>query len=94
MRIDLELAVSLRRGEEAAAELAAIPDTVTLRAADEAITRRGFGKPGDGWCQFWAKIERMAEQYRNGRRPDFAHASPAELFAFIVAAEGRAVDGT
>jgi hypothetical protein len=94
MKIDPELAVSLRRGEEAAAELAAIPDTATLQAADAAIMRADHGTGGDGARQFWAKMERMAEQYRDGRRPNFANASPAELFAFIVAAEGRAADGT
>jgi len=39
MGLDPTLAVSLRHGKEAAAELAAIPDTEALRAADEAITR-------------------------------------------------------
>jgi hypothetical protein len=37
MGIDTEAAVALRRGEAAAAELAAIPDTPDLKAADEAI---------------------------------------------------------
>ena len=37
MGIDPALAVTLRRGEEAAAELAGIPDTPDLTAADEAI---------------------------------------------------------
>lgn len=90
MRIDLELAVSLRRGEEAAAELAAIPDTATLQAADAAIMRADHGTGGDGARQVRAKIVRMAEQYRDGRRPDFAHQSMAELFAFVVAAEAEA----
>src|SRR6266850_1470275 len=39
MGIDPALAVALRRGEDAAAELAEIPDTIELRAADEAIMR-------------------------------------------------------
>ena len=38
MGLDPALAVSLRRGEEAAAKLAAIPDTEALRTADEALT--------------------------------------------------------
>src|SRR5258707_3079695 len=39
MRIDPELAVALRRGEEAAAETARMPDTPELRASDAAATR-------------------------------------------------------
>ena len=40
MRIDPELAVALRRGEEAAAELAGVPDTRELRASEAAVTDR------------------------------------------------------
>ena len=38
MGLDPALAVRLRDGEEAAAELAAIPDSEALRTADEALT--------------------------------------------------------
>src|SRR5260370_17402496 len=38
MGLDPALAVSLRWGEEAAAKLAAIPDSEALRTADEALT--------------------------------------------------------
>jgi hypothetical protein len=48
--LDPELAVSLQRGE-AAAELAAIPDSEALRAADEAI-RMTMGKR---WAYPWHK---------------------------------------
>jgi hypothetical protein len=41
IRIDPALAETLRRGEEAVAELAAIPDTLDLKTADEAIVRSG-----------------------------------------------------
>jgi hypothetical protein len=42
----------------------------------------------DGARQVWAKIGRMAEQYRDGQHwLDFANASPAELLAFCVAFE-------
>ena len=39
MGLDPALATSLRRGDESAAELAAIPDSETLKMADNEITR-------------------------------------------------------
>jgi len=87
MGIDSCSAVALRRGEEAAAELAGIPDTPDLTAADEAITTAHYCN-ADDQCEFKAKIERIAEQYRGGQRQlDLANASPAELLAFCVAVE-------
>ena len=48
-------------------------------------TDRGDGN--DGACEFKAKIERIAEQYRSREHHlDLANASPAELLAFCVAA--------
>lgn len=87
MGIDPALAMRLRSGDEAAAELAAIPDTDELRTSDEAITRDDLGDCEEGRRRFIALIEKMATQYRHGRQPDFATASSAELFAFCVAAE-------
>jgi hypothetical protein len=88
--IDPTLAVALRRGEKAAAELAAIPDTPDLKAADEAIVRPENSNEDDWSCEFKAKIERIAEQYRSGQHQlDLANASPAELLAFCVAVEMR-----
>lgn len=84
MGIDPTLAVALRRGEEAAAELAAIPDTPQLQIADQAIS----SSSGDGSGR--VKILNMAERYRDGSRPDFANASMIELFAFVIAAESEA----
>jgi hypothetical protein len=86
MGIDPTLAVSLKRGEEAAAELAAIPDTPQLQIADQAIS----SSSGDGSGRVRAKILNMAERYRDGGKPDFANASMIELFAFVVAAESEA----
>ena len=84
--VDPALAETLRRGEEAAAELAAIPDTPELKAADVAIARPECSNGDDGARQVWAKIERMAEQYRVAEhRLDLANTSPAELLAFCVA---------
>jgi hypothetical protein len=83
--------VTLRRGEEAAAELAAIPDTPDLKAADEAILRAECRNDDDGAQQVREKIARMAKLYRSGdHRLDLANASPAELLAFCVAVEMEA----
>jgi len=88
MGIDPALAVTLRRGEHAATELAAIPDTDDLQAADEAIVRAERSNRDDGARQVRAKITRLAEQYRGSQHwPDFPNASPAELLAFCVAVE-------
>ena len=88
MGISTELAVTLRRGEAAAAELAAIPDTPDLKAADEAIVRPECNDGDDGARRARAKIVQMAEQYRRGQHPlDLANASPAELLGFCVAVE-------
>ena len=88
MGIDSCSAVALRRGEEAATELAAIPDSPDLKAADEAIMTADYSNADDRSCEFKAKIERIAEQYRGGQRQlDLANASPAELLAFCVAVE-------
>ena len=89
MSFDPQLAVALRRGDEAALELAAIPDTEELRAADAAIVAADHHASGDeAAAQFLAKIEQMAKRYREGQhQPDFARASPAELLAFCVSAE-------
>jgi hypothetical protein len=87
MGLDPELAVSLRTREEAAAELAAIPDSDALRTADEAITRTRRVDNSDTGASFEAEIERMAERYLDGSQPDFANASVGELLAFCVAIE-------
>jgi hypothetical protein len=61
MGIDSTLAVALRRGEEAAAELAAIADSPNPKAADEAIVTAEYSNADDRSCEFKAKIERIAE---------------------------------
>jgi hypothetical protein len=91
MGINPALAVALRRGEEAAAELAAIPDTDELRAADEVIVRAERSNGDDGARRVGAKITRLAEQYRGRQNwPDLSNASLAELLAFCVAVEVEA----
>jgi len=86
MGVDPALAETLRRGDEAAAALAAIPDTPELERADEAIFRSECSDTGDGAHQFREKIARMAELYRSGQhRIDFADASPFQLLAYCIA---------
>jgi hypothetical protein len=88
MGIDPALAAALRRGEEAAAELAAIPDTEELQAADDAIVRAERSNRDDGAHQVGAKITRPAEQYRASQHwPDLPNSSPAVLLTFCVAIE-------
>ena len=91
MGIDPALAVTLRRYEEAAAELAVIPDTAELRAADEAIVRADCGDGNDVAHKFCEKIEQMAARIRDERHQlDLTNSSPAELLAFCVAVEMEA----
>jgi hypothetical protein len=86
--IDPALAETLRRGEEAAAELAAIPDTPELERADDAIFRTKCSNSGDEASQVPEKLARMVELYRSGQhRIDFADASPVQLLAFCIASE-------
>jgi hypothetical protein len=82
MGLDPALAVSLQRGGKAAAELAAIPDSEALRAADEAITRGDHNDDGEALGIPMAQIERMAKHFDDGSPPDLANASLAQLFAF------------
>jgi hypothetical protein len=84
---DPALAETLRLGDEAAAELAAIPDTPELERADE-ILRTLCSDSGDAAQHLIKQLRRMAELYRSGQhRIDFANASPAELLAFCIANE-------
>jgi hypothetical protein len=89
MGIDATLALALRRGEEAAAELAAIPDSLELQIADQTAIHANNSSDNDAAGRVWAKIMSMAERYMDGRRPDFANASMAELFAFVLATESK-----
>ena len=50
-----------------------------------------YSTEDDRSCEFKAKIERIAKQYRSGQHQlDLANASPAELLAFCVAVEMEA----
>ena len=93
MGLDPALAVSLRVGEEAAAKLAAIPDTEALRTADEALTHSDLDDDGAACSTYSAsrraednaKIERMVAMYREGVQPNFASDSVVQLYAFCIA---------
>jgi hypothetical protein len=87
MGFDPALAVSLLRGEQAAAELAAIPDTETLRAADAVITRGDHNDAGGASSIITAQTARTAADLRERYEPDLAHASLVELFAFCFTKE-------
>jgi hypothetical protein len=76
-------AAALRLGEEAAAELAGIPDTAELRRLDAALLASHDRDP----CE--ATIRRLVEEYRNGRALDLFTASPTELLACCVARSGH-----
>jgi hypothetical protein len=82
--LDPALAFSLRVGEEAAAKLAAIPDTEVLRSADEALTHSDLDDYGEAHST-GVKLERMAAMYREGLQPNFASDSVAQLLAFCIA---------
>ena len=88
MGFDPALAVSLQRGEQAAVELAAIPDSETLRAADAAITRSDQHDDGaTPTIIAAAQVAPMATHFPDGSEPDLAHASLAELFAYCFPQE-------
>jgi hypothetical protein len=90
MGLDPALAASLRRGEEAAAKLAAIPDTEALRSADVALTHSDLDDDGEVRRTFNARMERLAAIYREGVQPDFASVSVEQLWAYCIAmAEAR-----
>jgi hypothetical protein len=78
------VAVALRLGEEAAAELAGIPDTSELRRRDAVLLEKGGG-PRDG-CE--TEMRQLVEVYRRGRPFDLFTASPVELLASCVARAG------
>ena len=69
---------ALRLGEEAMAELAAIPDIPALRAADDALIG---AEPAA--AQFAARLARIAARH-DGEDFDPAHAAPAELLVYAA----------
>lgn len=76
---------ALQRGETAAIELAGIPDTEELRESDGALLARDHAGAEE---VFEARLSHLVRQYCDGREPDPANASPAELLAAYVASAG------
>jgi hypothetical protein len=87
MRIDPEFAVALRRGEEAAAELAGVPDTRELRASEAAVSGPNSSGARDRFYTEMARIaDSMTERFGRGEEPiNLGNASLVELLAFVSA---------
>jgi hypothetical protein len=87
MRIDPELAVALRRCEEAAAEPAGMPDTRELRASEAAVTGPNSSGARDRLYTEMARIaDSMTERFGRGEEPiNLGNASLVELLAFVSA---------
>src|SRR5260370_39333109 len=87
MRIDPEIAMALRRGEEAAAELAGMPDTRELRASEAAVTGPNSSGALDRVYTEMARIaDSMTERCVRGDEPiNLWNASLIELLAFVSA---------
>ena len=73
--LDPTSAVRLKLGEDAAAELGAIPDTEALRMADEAIVHRYSIACGTASSEFIANIERSASNMCKNFKANLANAS-------------------
>jgi len=84
--IDPARAVMLLVADEAAAELAAIPDTPELEQADAAVVARAADSDPDALSRFQAKMHNLVRRYREGDEFDPARASLAELHAWCLAA--------
>ena len=84
------LAVALQLGEIAVAALARIPDTLELRESDEALLAHDHIGAEE---MFETRLWHVVRQYRDGREPDPANASPAELLAAYAAEAGNGGTG-
>jgi hypothetical protein len=83
MGIDPMLAVGLRVGDEAAAELAA--DEAAAELATDELLDDGEGDHDTGTPDILdKKIGQIEARYRNGRRPDFAKEPLVSLLAFFL----------
>jgi hypothetical protein len=69
---------ALQLSDIAAAELARLPDTPGLRENDLALLARDHA---GAEAMFEARLRRLVQQFREGREPNPANASPAELLA-------------
>jgi hypothetical protein len=83
--IDPTNAARLCLADDAAAALAAIPDTPALRHADANDTPPASPHGRARAHAFAPKILAMSKRFAGGPPPDFANASLAELFAWSLA---------
>jgi hypothetical protein len=80
------LAGALQLAETAAEALARIPETLELRDSDAALLAHDHSGVEH---MFETRLWHAVQQYRDGRSPDPATASPAELFAGYAAEVGK-----
>jgi len=82
--VDAAGATRLCLADEAAAALAALPDTAELRRADDDAASSGAHDPA-AEDAFAPKILEMTRRFADGTPLDFASASFAELYAWSLA---------
>jgi hypothetical protein len=87
--IDAADAARLTLAEDAAAALAAIPDTPELRRADADAAPPVNSHDRARADAFVPKIMAMTKSFASGPPPDFTNASFAELFAWSLAQRAR-----
>jgi hypothetical protein len=83
--VDATAATRLCLADEAAAALAALPDTPELQCADSNGAAAGEARDRARGDAFESKILAMAQGFAAAPPPDFANASFAELFAWALA---------
>jgi hypothetical protein len=83
--VDAGQATRLCLADEAAAALAALPDTPELQRAVSDVPAAAEAQPHAREDAFTPKILAMAQSFADAPPPDFANASFAELFARALA---------
>ena len=83
--VDAAQATRLCLADEAAAALAALPDTPELQRADGGLPEAAEAPDRARADAFTPKIMALAQGFAKGPPPDFANASLAELFAWSLA---------
>jgi hypothetical protein len=81
--VDAAAAGRLALADDAAAALAALPDTARLRQADAGTAANGYDRARADL--FAPKLSAMIQRFAGGALLDFADASFAELFAWALA---------
>ena len=83
--VDAAGATRLCFADEAAAPLAAIPDTAELHREEANGAPLANADKSPRADDFESRIRVMARRFAGGQRPDFANSSFAELFAWSLA---------